>query len=144
MLRPAKANLHLAAGERLAEVRRLAQMSQDEMARALGASVSGYRNYERGKRELPASLATKVSRLFAVDIVWLLDGVGMSPASRQNANQTALWAEALELVEKHLISAGRTFDPLTKAKIVALVVSYTIDGRNEVDKYVAQLVEIAA
>ena len=95
-------------GQRLADVRRMARMSQEEMAKALSLSVNGYRNYEKGERNLPARLASQICRDFSVDIVWLLDGVGPAPRLGERSNRSALWAEALLLVEEHLASTGQS------------------------------------
>lgn len=131
-------------GQRLADVRRMARMSQEEMAKALSISTSGYRNYEKGERSLPARLASQICKQFSVDIVWLLDGLGVAPHLGKRSNQSVLWAEALLLVEQHLASTGQICSPKAKVTIVELVVSRMMDSAGDIDQYVATLVDLAA
>jgi transcriptional regulator with XRE-family HTH domain len=46
-------------GERLAAVRTMSKLSQEDMCRRLGISRSAFQNYERGQRDLTAELLLK-------------------------------------------------------------------------------------
>ncbi len=61
-------------GNRLAAVRRIARLSQEEMSQKLGISRSAYQNYERGQRDLTAQLLLEIYELFDVDPLWMLEG----------------------------------------------------------------------
>ncbi|WP_171126762.1 MULTISPECIES: helix-turn-helix transcriptional regulator [unclassified Ruegeria] len=59
---------------RLAAMRNMASLSQEEMAQRLGTSRSAYQYYERCQRDLTASLLSKVFEEFDVDPLWMLEG----------------------------------------------------------------------
>ena len=61
-------------GQRLSAVRRQKKLSQEEMAERLQVSRSAYQYYERGERDLPASLLLKVFQEFEADPLWVLEG----------------------------------------------------------------------
>ena len=61
-------------GHRLAAVRNMARLSQEETSQALGISRSAYQNYERGQRNLTAQLLLEVYEKFDVDPLWMLEG----------------------------------------------------------------------
>lgn len=63
-----------ALGDRLEALRKAAGMSQNDMADRLGVSRSSYQYYERGERDLPASLLLKVCEVFDDDAHRLLTG----------------------------------------------------------------------
>ena len=54
-------------GERLAAVRNMSKLSQEDMCRRLGISRSAFQNYERGHRDLSSELLLKIYEEFDVD-----------------------------------------------------------------------------
>ena len=58
--------------ERLTKAR--GRLSQGAFAEQLGLSLAGYRNYEKGEREPPIAVITKVSRLTGLSVQWLILG----------------------------------------------------------------------
>lgn len=63
-------------GDRVRIVRSMTYCSQQEFAEQLEVSLRAYRNYERGEREMPASLLMTLYTKYRVDPVWVLTGVG--------------------------------------------------------------------
>ncbi|GLO72079.1 hypothetical protein MACH17_35960 [Phaeobacter inhibens] len=61
-------------GVRLTAVRRIENLSQEDMSQRLGISRSAYQNYERDQRDLTAQLLLKLFNEFAVDPLWILAG----------------------------------------------------------------------
>ncbi|MGP0009065.1 MAG: helix-turn-helix domain-containing protein [Methylocella sp.] len=55
-------------------VRLSKNMNQTNFAKRLGLSLRGYRNYERGDREMPAGVLRRLYLEFKVDLVWMLCG----------------------------------------------------------------------
>jgi len=133
-----------AVGLRLLELRRAEGLSQEEMAKALGVSTKGYRNYEVGERHLPGALYFKIARMFSVDPAWLYDGVGLGPSLRHKGGEAALWREALILVEEYLDANSLTLSPQSKVKVIDAIVAHLIEGGAASKAYVAKLVDLAA
>jgi transcriptional regulator with XRE-family HTH domain len=59
-------------GERLLRFRQEKKLSQAEFAGRLGVSPGAYKNYERGDREIPASVLLALHQEFEVDPLWLI------------------------------------------------------------------------
>ncbi|ASM74126.1 MULTISPECIES: helix-turn-helix domain-containing protein [Roseobacteraceae] len=70
---------NIAIGTRLSTLRQKENLSQGEMAAALGVSVAAYRNYEWGNRETPVSVLAKAAEMAGTTIDSLVLGeVGLS------------------------------------------------------------------
>jgi len=65
-----------AVGSRLASARAAQGLSQPRFAAALGLSLRGYQNYERGERAPSDELIRAAWSTFGIDPVWLLTGEG--------------------------------------------------------------------
>jgi transcriptional regulator with XRE-family HTH domain len=131
-------------GGRLLELRRAEGLSQEEMARALGVSTKGYRNYEVGERHLPGALYFKIARMFSVDPAWLYDGVGLGPSLRHKGGEAALWRETLVLVEEYLDQNDLALSAHSKVKVIDAIVSHLLEGGSASQAYVAKLVGLVA
>ena len=66
-------------GARIAALRRQADMSQAELARALAVSPSAVGMYEQGRREPSMDRIVALSRLFGVSADFLLTGEILTP-----------------------------------------------------------------
>lgn len=64
---------HIELGLRLASLRKKAGKSQKEMAKSLDIATSTYQYYERGERDIPATVLKKITR-FGVTLEWLIFG----------------------------------------------------------------------
>lgn len=69
-------NENLAVGERLRHLRESNNLTQPAFADALGISLRGYQNYERGERGPSDLLIRAVWRTLGADPLWLLTGEG--------------------------------------------------------------------
>lgn len=65
-----------AVGDRLGLARAAQTLTQAEFAAALGLSLRGYQNYERGERAPSDDLIRAAWSTFGIDPVWLLTGAG--------------------------------------------------------------------
>ena len=90
-------------GERLAAVRNMSKLSQEDMSRRLGISRSAFQNYERGHRDLTAELLLKVYDEFDVDPLWMLEGDTANGRSRRNDEVTQAYRK-IGLAVEHRIS----------------------------------------
>lgn len=63
-------------GDRLKLLRKRLGKSQAEMAGVLHISTTGYQNYERGERDIPAAVVSRARDHIGLNPRWLLDGVG--------------------------------------------------------------------
>ncbi|WP_434286251.1 helix-turn-helix domain-containing protein [Celeribacter sp. SCSIO 80788] len=64
----------LDVGGRLRRLRTEAGQTQQEFAETLGISLRAYKNYEKGLRELPASVTLQLCKISAVSPSWILLG----------------------------------------------------------------------
>lgn len=131
-------------GARLSELRRSEGLSQEEMAKALGVSTKGYRNYEGGVRDLPGALYFKIAQMFSVDPAWLYDGVGLGPSLRHKGGEAALWRETLIVVEEYLAENGLALSPDDKVKVIDAIVGHLLEGGSASTAYVAKIVSLVA
>lgn len=72
-------NESLAAARRFLAVRVGLGLSQQAFADALGISLRGEQNYERGQRRLPADVLLKLAKVYQIDPLWVLDGPDDQP-----------------------------------------------------------------
>ncbi len=61
-------------GMRIAQLRRSQNMTQRQLAKALGVSTSAVGMYEQGRRQPSAELVVAICRIFSVSTQWLLTG----------------------------------------------------------------------
>ena len=61
-------------GNRLACIRKKHRLTQDKMAKRLNISRSAYQYYERGERDVSASVLAKIYQEFEVEPLWLMAG----------------------------------------------------------------------
>lgn len=73
-------------GAKIRAIRERSNLSQEDFAASIEVSLRAYANYERGEREVPASVLAALSRVYGVDPVWVL--VGDEGAPKQIAERT--------------------------------------------------------
>ena len=98
-------------GERLRGARKKQRLTQEQAANQLEANVTTLGNYERGLREPPVSLVVAASRLYQVDLVWMLTGDQATAAREETGGYTDKEQRLLELLRRSPESIG----PLTMA-----------------------------
>lgn len=111
---------------RLKLLRKRVGKSQAEMAELVGVSTTGYQNYERGRRDIPADVASRANAQFNVSLDWLYEGRGrmfgpvpfgefdlatrVAPEGRlpESEDEEARSQYAARLVKRALADAGIT------------------------------------
>lgn len=79
-----KQNEHVALGARLAISRIDASLSQQRAASCIGIGLYTYKDFERGKKSVPAAALVRLQKAFGIDAAWVLLGTEMvgSPTER--------------------------------------------------------------
>lgn len=112
---------NLALGERLVAARIAAGLTQNAFAESLGLSPRAYANYERGEREIPATVVRKLYEIHGTDPVWLLTGPGLDPVYvPERRLNLALLEELIRVVETNLQRVHKTLRPDKKARLIRL------------------------
>ncbi|MCE8006315.1 helix-turn-helix transcriptional regulator [Aestuariivita sp.] len=101
-------------GNRLAAVRNMARLSQEEMSQKLGISRSAYQNYERGQRDLTAHLMLQIYEVFDVDPLWMLEGDTEDGKNRRHEEIAVAYRKIGIAVERRIIERGLTVIPEKK------------------------------
>ncbi len=84
-----------AVAERLRRVRETLGLTQDEFSSRLLLSMTGYQNYENGKRKAPKELVIQMYLQFGVSPTWLL--TGLPPVFVQHTTVDSSLSELLHL-----------------------------------------------
>lgn len=108
-------------GSRLAELRAHLGKTQVEMARAIEVSPRTYQNYERGEREVSATVVRSIYRVFDIDPIWLLSGESGLQKVRQPELDIELLQVILEEIERKLKVMKKQLTPNKKAQLTALL-----------------------
>ncbi|CUJ97733.1 MULTISPECIES: helix-turn-helix domain-containing protein [Ruegeria] len=124
-------------GVRLAAVRTEARLSQEEMAQRLSISRSAYQYYERGQRDLTATLLLKVYEEFDVDPLWMLEGDTAEGKSRRHSEMAHAYRKLGIAVEHRIINRGLVVAPEKKWDAIDFLFKEalspeTIEGLNQV------------
>lgn len=101
-------------GHRLAAVRNMARLSQEEMSQKLGISRSAYQNYERGQRDLTAQLLLEIYAAFDVDPLWMLEGDTEDGKNRRHEEIAAAYRKIGIAVERRIIDRDLSVTPEKK------------------------------
>ena len=89
-------------GDRLTALRKASGRSQEEMAKELGVSRSGYQYYERNERDLPSALLLKICQIFNDDPSRLLTGQPPDIMLKKIEEISEIIDERLEDMDIHL------------------------------------------
>ena len=76
-------------GERLARVRKHAEMRQHDFAKVHGVSISAYANYERGATPVPVGLLQEIAATYDINVEWFLFGVEGRELYAKSSNKGA-------------------------------------------------------
>lgn len=101
-------------GTRLAAVRNMVGLSQEEMSQRMDISRSAYQNYERGQRDLTAQLLLVLYEEFDVDPLWMLEGEPEGGKNRHVEEIAAVYRKIGVAVERRIIERGLTIAPEKK------------------------------
>lgn len=78
--------------ERLKQLRKQLDMTQDEFAKRIGLARNSIANYEIGRREPTNSVIISICREFKVNEEWLRSGTGAMFIELDMENQLMTWA----------------------------------------------------
>lgn len=114
---------------RFLAVRLEQQLSQQAFADALGISLRGEQNYERGVRKLPADVLLELARQFQVDPLWIVDGPEERPRylAAIGLDQQTL-ARAIRIVQRAFAEAKKPIDDQEFPAMVAAVYQFYLDN----------------
>ncbi len=76
----------IAYGNRLSTAREAAGLTQEQVAKAVGLTVSTYRSYEKGRARVPVDLLPQLAEVFGRSLYWmhgLSDPRGLSGDEQQ-------------------------------------------------------------
>lgn len=104
-------------GQRLADIRAHAGLSQQEFAIRLGISRSAYQFYERGERELPLSACASLAHTFGVDPMWMMFENGDQRVLEQEARHARNYCKILFHIEERLLKLNRSMTPENKISV---------------------------
>lgn len=105
--------------ERLEQIRRRENLSQEAFSQRLGISRGAYQHYSRGGREIPSSVLIALQREFGIDPYWMLRGDDRGPSSAkeellvENATRITMMlldaynAKNIEWNEEKLVNAAK-------------------------------------
>lgn len=92
---------HILFGERLANAREAANMTQDEMAGHLGVRVTTVKDWEAGEVDPRANRLQMIASLLNVPLLWLLGGSQQVPDySEQGESRELLLRKIDEIARK--------------------------------------------
>jgi|SRR5690625_4428197 len=112
-----------AVGHRLANIRSSQGLSQVTMAKCLGISPRAYQNYERGEREIPASLLVALYHEFGVEPLRVLESVEDFTAGSKIEldSEASRVAGAVRAVEAWLQKHDKHMHANEKADFIGLI-----------------------
>ncbi len=125
--------------DRLTTVRKSMNKNQIPFAQELGVSQSAYATYERGVREVPVALLTKICQDYKISPAWLILGQGDMCVP----NYQALVEKASAMTREHILKMQHDIDPKKEAAIVSVLVEKMIKNQEVGDTTLEQLIKVA-
>lgn len=134
-----------AMGTRLARIRADCGLNQIDFAARIGVHPRAFANYERGERELPATVVKAVAQILRIDPLWLLSGPGAEPVVCGARHlDLGLLEEIIALVEGWLTKNKRSLVPAKKGRVIRLAYEHCVD-RGRLDAgYLKEMMSLAA
>lgn len=104
-------------------------LSQQAFADALGISLRGEQNYERGMRKLPAEVLLGLAKVFEIDPLWVLEGPEERPRhlASTGLDQETL-TRAIKIVRHAFGAADKPMDDEQFPAIVAAVYQFCMNN----------------
>lgn len=131
-------------GRRLGAARDRVRLSQNEFAERLGISPRAYQNYERGEREVPATVLRLLYEAFGIDPLWVLIGPGMDPSGADAPVPLDLVEQIVVAVESRLQRSHKQLPPEKKGRLVRLLYQHFRDKPQFDPAYVVDYLALAA
>lgn len=121
-------DINIAMGRRLMAVRSMCGLTQFEFADQLGISPRAYANYERGEREMPATMFKRLRDTFSIDPVWLMEGPGEAPVRvRDRLVDMELLEEIVRMIHEWQRKHRATLKPDKLARVIRLGYETCVD-----------------
>lgn len=112
----------MSIAERLLSVRKGSKLTQSDFASSIDVSLSAYKSYERGERDIPLSLFGKLNKDYNTDPVWLFSG---EKGLISNAEQEML--ENIIVTVKRLLKENKIeIEPAKEAQLIVTLYSQFI------------------
>lgn len=136
---------NLEIGSRLLVIRTQRCLTQLDIATKTGLSLRAYANYERGEREVPAALLTKLVEVFRIDPLWLLTGQGaQTMTSNPSRLDPELLEKLLEFVEGAVASRCPQLSAHKKARVLSTAYQWAIKTGAVDTEQIQQMLELAS
>lgn len=145
MTRLATGQFNADVAVRLAAIRAASGLTQARFADSIGVSDRTYINYERGDREVPATVLRELLEVYGVDPAWVLTGGEDEPRympARQMDEATLL--EIFEVVGSELKAAKRTFTFAKYARFLYLAYQHALEDGEVNSRRVRELIRLAS
>lgn len=145
MSRLATDNFNSEVGVRLAAVRAAVGLTQVQFAESIGLTDRAYSNYERGTREVPATVVRSLLDVYNIDPVWLLNGVAVEPEYViERKVDMQLLAEVIDVVAQELKAAKLTFTAAKHAKFLYFAYCYAADEREVSTRRIRDMIRMVS
>ena len=103
---------HILFGERLANARKAANMSQDEMAGHLGVKVTTVKDWEAGEIDPRANRLQMIASLLNVPLLWLLGGSQKVPDYSEHGESREMLLRKIDDVSHKIADLDRELKDL--------------------------------
>ncbi len=104
-------------------------LSQQAFADALGISLRGAQNYERGMRKLPSEVLLALAKVFEIDPLWVLEGPEERPRHLASAGlDRETLARSVKIVRNAFAAANKPMDDEQFPAIVAAVYQFCMNN----------------
>lgn len=130
---------------RLSAVRAASGLTQAKFAQSIDISDRAYVNYERGTREIPASVLRVLLDVYGIDPAWVLTGGDDAPQympARKMDEATLL--QIFEVAMSELKTAKRTFTPAKYARFLYLAYQHAVAAGAVNARHVRDLIQLAS
>lgn len=121
----------LSVGERLAELRGEANLSQTEFADRVGTSKSAFATYEKGLRETPLSVVSAACKEFGISPHWMLFGEG----AKRTTDASELAARAYRLTRNFVNDTPVKWTDELESEFFLLTFRYLSEHVNASDEF---------
>lgn len=121
----------MSIGDRLADLRDEAGLSQAQFAERTGTSQSAFAAYERGIREPPVSVVGAACKEFGISPAWLLLGEG----AKRAADTLELGARAYSVTRDFVRQTSIEWTDELERELFGLALRYLIEHTNASDEF---------
>lgn len=130
---------------RLAAVRAASGLTQLQFAESIGLSDRAYSNYERGIRELPATVVRALVHAYNIDPLWILMGSQAEPeyVVERKVDQQLL-AEVFDVVGRELKAAKVAFTTAKYSKFLYFAYCYAAEEKEVSSRRIRDLIRMAS